>query len=90
MQVLCIAANNDAADISCQVCGHQYKLYFSRPSRTERLEAIARVEQALADHHTAGEDRSVHPEGPFNVPEWSGRAEWSAAALLGGAPSVAA
>jgi len=89
MQVLCVAAS-DSADITCQICGHQYKLYFSRPSRAERAEAVARVAQTLNDHHAAGEDRSVHPEKPFNVPEWSGPAEWSAAALLGGAPSLAA
>lgn len=89
MQVLCIATS-DSADIVCKVCGHQYKLYFSRPSRAERDEAIARVEQTLADHHASSEDRSVHPLKPFNVPEWSGPAEWSAAALLGGAPILAA
>ena len=89
MQVLCIASS-DTADITCQVCGHRYKLYFSRPSKSERAEAIARVDQALIDHHASSEDRSVHPLKPFNVPEWSGPAEWSAAALLGGAPILAA
>jgi hypothetical protein len=89
MQVLCVATDQ-TADVTCKSCGHQYKLYFARPSKTEREEAISRVEQVLASHHAMGEDRSVHPEKPFNVPEWSGRAEWSAAALLGGAPILAA
>jgi hypothetical protein len=89
MQVLCVATA-ESADIACKICGHQYKLYFARPSKAERAEAVARVEQTLADHHAESEDRSVHPDKPFNVPEWSGRAEWSAAALLGGAPILAA
>jgi hypothetical protein len=89
MQVLCVATN-ESADVTCKICGHQYKLYFSRPSLEERAEAVAHVEQTLADHHASGEDRSAHPQKPFNVPEWSGRAEWSAAALLGGAPPLAA
>jgi hypothetical protein len=89
MQVLCVATN-ESADLTCKICGHQYKLYFSRPSLTERMEAVAHVERTLADHHAAGGDRSVHPARPFNVPEWSGPAEWSAAALLGGAPPLAA
>jgi hypothetical protein len=89
MQVLCVATNA-SADIACETCGHQYKLYFARPSQKDREEAIARVQQALAAHHAQGDDRSVHPAKPFNVPEWRGRAEWSAAALLGGAPVIAA
>ena len=89
MQVLCVATS-ESADIACKICGHQYKLYFARPSQAERIEAMACVEQALAKHHAAGDDRSVHPDKPFNVPEWSGPAQWSAAALLGGAPILAA
>jgi hypothetical protein len=89
MQVLCVATS-ESADIACKICGHQYKLYFARPSQAERDEAIARVDQTLASHHAMGGDPSVHPDKPFNVPEWSGRAQWSAAALLGGAPILAA
>ena len=89
MQVLCVATN-ESADLTCKICGHQYKLYFARPSQEERAEAVARVEQTLASHHAQSNDRSVHPEKPFNVPEWAGSAEWSAAALLGGAPLQAA
>jgi hypothetical protein len=89
MQVYCVATK-ESADVTCKVCGHQYKLYFERQSPAERAEATARVEQTLARHHDLGEGGPVHPEKPFNVPEWSGRAEWSAAALLGGAPILAA
>lgn len=89
MQVLCVSTK-ESADIVCKICGHQYKLYFERQSPAERAEAVKRVEQTLADHHDAGDDHSAHPEKPFNVPAWSGPAEWSAAALLGGAPPLAA
>jgi hypothetical protein len=84
MQVLCMASE-DCADIACKVCGQKYKLYFERP-QAERDEAIATVSQSLLNHHVMGDGKSVHPRKPFNVPEWSGPAEWSAAALLGGAP----
>jgi hypothetical protein len=93
MQVLCVAtevSDEESSDVTCAVCGHPFKLYFERKSAAERAEATARVEQALASHHDAGDDTSVHPDKPFNVPEWSGRAEWSGAALLGGAPAWAA
>jgi hypothetical protein len=89
MQVYCVATE-DSADVACHICGHQYKLYFERKSTDEQAEATARVRQALAEHHANGDDRSAHPETPFNVPEWSGRAEFSGAALLGGAPLRAA
>ncbi|MFT4114092.1 hypothetical protein [Silvibacterium sp.] len=85
MQVLCVASN-DSADIACTVCGHQYKLYFERPSEKERAEAVRKVESALKDHHLSGDDRSAHPAHPFNVPAWRGSAMVSGAAMLGGAP----
>ena len=85
MQVLCIATE-DAGEIVCKICGQSYKLYFERPSQGDREQAIALVLQVLTDHHLIDEGRSAHPQRPFNVPEWSGAPEWSAAALLGGAP----
>jgi GTPase SAR1 family protein len=85
LQVLCVAAG-EFGDVVCKLCGEKYKLYFERPSRSEREEAVAVVMQALANHHHAVDGPSAHPKKPFNVPEWSGPAEWSAAALLGGAP----
>jgi len=85
VQVLCVPTE-ECGQIVCAVCGTQYKLYFERPSREDREEAIALVLQALARHHEADEGAAAHPQRPFNVPEWSGRPELSAAALLGGAP----
>lgn len=85
MQVLCVPTE-ECGEIVCAICGTQYKLYFERPSQEDREEAIASVLQVLAKHHGADQGRGAHPQRPFNVPEWSGRPELSAAALLGGAP----
>jgi hypothetical protein len=88
LQVLCMATG-ESADVICRVCGEKYKLYFERQSQAEREEAVALVIQALVNHHVTADGRSAHPQKPFNIPEWSGPAEWSAAALLGGAPNWA-
>ena len=85
MQVLCVSTEQ-RGEIVCAICGKEYKLYFERPSREDREEAIALVLQVLAKHHSAEEGSDAHPQRPFNVPEWSGKPELSAAALLGGAP----
>jgi hypothetical protein len=79
-------ASEETGEVTCSVCGQRYKLYFERPSPADREQAIAVVLQALMDHHVTDEGPSAHPQRPFNVPEWSGAPEWSAAALLGGAP----
>ena len=85
VQVLCVPTE-ECGEIICEICGRQYKLYFERQSREDRERAIAEVLQALAEHHVQDEGSGAHPDRPFNVPEWSGRPELSAAALLGGAP----
>ena len=85
MQVLCVPTE-ECGECVCAICGKQYKLYFERPSREDREQAIAQVLRTLARQHGEDEGRAAHPQKPFNVPEWSGRPEWSAAALLGGAP----
>ena len=79
-------ATDENGEIVCSVCGQQYKLYFERPSHADREQAMAMVEQALTKHHLTDEGPTAHPQKLFNVPEWSGPPEWSAAALLGGAP----
>ena len=85
MQVLCVPTE-ECGEICCAVCGRQYKLYFERPSHQDREQALGLVLQVLAAHHAKDDGRDAHPERPFNVPEWSGKPEFSAAALLGGAP----
>jgi hypothetical protein len=85
VQVLCVPTE-ECGEIICAVCGKQYKLYFERPSQGDREEALSQVLQVLLRHHGEQEGIGAHPQNAFNVPEWSGRPEWSAAALLGGAP----
>jgi hypothetical protein len=82
-------ATEEYGEVICSICGEKYKLYFERPSQPDRKQAIELVIQALARHHVAESGPEAHPQKPFNVPEWSGRPEWSAAALLGGAPLCA-
>jgi len=84
VQVLCVATE-ECGEVVCKICGQHYKLYFERPSRADR-EEVEMVLQVLTNHHLTEDGRSAHPQRPFNVPEWSGPPEWSAAALLGGAP----
>jgi hypothetical protein len=79
-------ATEEGGEIICSVCGQSYKVYFERPSQPDREHAIGIVMQTLANHHLTDDAPSAHPQRPFNVPEWSGPPEWSAAALLGGAP----
>jgi hypothetical protein len=86
MQVLCVATEELEADLTCKICGNKYKLYFERSSAVEQATAMTMVVQTLINHHASGQGHSVHPEIPFNVPEWSGSPQWSGAALLGGAP----
>jgi len=81
MQVLC-KASNTASDIRCNICGQGFLVYFTRTSIQERSQRRTEILQALRDHHTT-------PNG-FNLPEWSGEPQLSAAALLGGAPAWAA
>lgn len=85
MQVLCMATE-ESGEIVCGICGQNYKLYFERPSQADREQAVGLVLQALWNHHLIDEGSAAHPQKAFNVPEWSGPPEWSAAALLGGAP----
>jgi hypothetical protein len=85
LQVLCMASE-EGGEVICSVCGQSYKVYFERPSQADREHAIEVVMQTLAKHHLTDDRPNAHPQRAFNVPEWSGPPEWSAAALLGGAP----
>jgi hypothetical protein len=85
MQVLCIS-NEGYPNVECKICGQKYALYFERSSQPEQEEAIEMVQQTLVNHHVLGNEFSVHPQKPFNVPAWSGPAHMSGAAILGGAP----
>ena len=89
MQVLC-KASNTASDIRCNICGQGFLVYFTRTSIQERSQRRTEILQALRDHHTTTDATTAHPTSGFNLPEWSGEPQLSAAALLGGAPAWAA
>jgi len=87
MQVLC-KVSNTVSDVRCKVCGQGFLVYWSRTSRTEQEATRRQVIQALAEQHSASSSTEhVHPRTGFNVPDWSGLPNFSAAALLGGAQS---
>jgi hypothetical protein len=82
MQVLCMSSETHA-DIACPVCGQKYALYHERRSEAERREAMDDVRRTLVNHHVFVSTASAHTQKLFHVPEWTGPASMSAAALLG-------
>jgi hypothetical protein len=84
MQVLC-KLSNTVSDVRCKVCGQGFLVYWSRTSREEQEATRRQVIEALAAHHGTSESADAHPRAGFNVPDWSGLARFSGAALLGGA-----
>ncbi len=87
MQVL-VRKSEDRQDIYCTVCDQGFRLYWERPVASERDNMRRRIDAALASHHTADRSPAAHPEFAFNVPEWLGPAQFSAAALLGGLSGI--
>jgi hypothetical protein len=86
MQVLC-KISDSVSDVRCKVCGQGFLVYWSRTSQEERDATRRQVIDALAEQHASSISTEVHPRTGFNIPEWSGAPRFSAAALLGGAPS---
>ena len=84
MQVLC-KVSDTISDICCDVCGQGFLVYWSRTSQSEQAATRRQVVAALAAHHSTSNAPDAHPRSGFNVPEWSGGARFSGAALLGGA-----
>ena len=84
MQVLC-KLSDTVSDVRCKVCGQGFLVYWSRTSQSEQEATLRHVLDALAAHHTTTQTADAHPRSGFNVPDWSGGARFSGAALLGGA-----
>jgi len=86
MQVVC-KPSQISSDVRCPVCGEGFLLYWERTSRAEQSETLHKIQQELREQHdTAEEGVAAHPEAAFNIPSWSGLAQFSGAALLGGLP----
>jgi hypothetical protein len=64
-------------------------MFWERQSRTERAEAIHDIQETLRNQHRNHPGVEAHPAGGFLVPEWDGPVAYSAAAMLGHAPSWA-
>ena len=86
MQVLCMASNEEQADVACPACGQKYAVYYSRRFSAECEGALEAVRTALVEQHASDATVAAHANRIFNVPAWSGPAHMSAAALLSGAP----
>lgn len=85
MQVFC-KPSDTSPDVQCPVCGQGFLLYWERSCRIQQEDTRHSIQQALRDHHLQATDTAAHPETAFNIPKWSGSPQFSAAALLGGAP----
>jgi hypothetical protein len=91
MQVVC-QASETSADVRCPLCGQGFILSWERTCRIERGKTLTKIQKALQQQHAVQAEASdseqpVHPSNAFNIPEWSGNAEFSGAAMLGGLPS---
>jgi hypothetical protein len=88
MQVLC-KSSNEHAETSCSVCGQGFALFWERPSKPERAQAMREIEKILRSHHYNVAGPEAHPNRGFLVPQWEGQIAFSGAAILGNAPSWA-
>jgi len=88
MQVLC-KTSNEQIETCCSVCGQGFAMFWERPTKSERAEALREVEKTLRSHHYNQAGPEAHPRRGFLVPEWVGPVAFSGAAMLGNAPSWA-
>ena len=87
MQVL-LRKSDDRQDIQCSVCGQGFRLYWERTSQEERDTMRPLLLDELRKQHRADTSTAAHPTSPFNLPSWSGPAQFSGAALLGGLSTI--
>lgn len=88
MQVL-LRKSDDRQDIECAVCGQGFRLYWERTSQAEQDMMRPMLLDELRKQHRGGDDSiAAHPVSPFNLPSWSGSAQFSGAALLGGLSTI--
>ena len=88
MQVLC-KSSKENCETCCRVCGQGFVLYWERPSKTERAQALREIEKALRAHHYNQAGPEAHPNRGFVVSGMEGPVAFSGAAIVGSAPSWA-
>ncbi len=88
MQVLC-KSSNEKAETCCSVCGQSFAVYWERPTRAEKAQALREIGNALRTHHYDQAGPEAHPRRGFLVPGWDGPVALSGPAILGSAPSWA-
>ena len=88
MQVLC-KSSKEQIETCCSVCGQGFAVFWERPSKSEKAEALREIEKTLRSHHYNQAGPEAHPRRGFLVPEWAGPVAYSGAAILGNAPSWA-
>ncbi len=88
MQVLC-RSSNEHADTCCSVCGQGFALYWERPTKIERAQAMREVQKTLRGHHYNQAGPEAHPQTGFVVPDSKVPVLISGTAMLGSVPSWA-
>jgi len=88
MQVLC-KSTNGASELTCNVCGQGFVMFWDRQSRAERVEAIRDIQQTLRYQHRSEKGPDAHPNGGFLVPEWKSSISAAGASIFGHVPSWA-
>lgn len=83
MQVLCTPTES-SPDIYCPICFKGFRLHWERTDDMARQQRLPDVYDELREHHE-GAPLVAHSDHAFTVPNWSGPAQFSGAALLGGA-----
>jgi hypothetical protein len=85
MQPVLCSLSHEGSDVRCLICGQGFIVYWSRLSRAQQGECRGIVQEQLRQHHIdardPGADRRIHPRSAFNVPDWTGVAHVSPAAL---------
>jgi hypothetical protein len=87
MQVL-LRKSDERKDIQCEVCGQGFRLYWERTSQAEQETMRPMLQDELRKQHRGDASVTAHPASPFNLPSWSGSAQFSGAALLGGLSTI--
>jgi hypothetical protein len=88
MQVLCKSTSGNA-EIHCCICGQGFVLFWERESRSQRIEAMKEIQNALRRQHGNRRGAEMHPKDIFLVPEGDSSSGFAESANREHAPSWA-